>query len=161
MTSALAPSLEEAEALLFLEADLLDEGRLQDWLGLYTEDATYWIPGEHDGDPALRTSIAYDDRTLMEDRVWRLSSGSAQAQLPASKTVRVVANVRLAGAGDGDLTIVRSRLMLVEARLRERRTLAARVEHGVRRVDGALRIARKTVRLVDAAFPQRNLTFIL
>ena len=36
----------EIEQLLYHEAWLLDQGRLDEWLGLYTDDATYWIPLE-------------------------------------------------------------------------------------------------------------------
>ena len=32
------------QQFLFHEARLLDERRLQEWLGLYAEDAEYWVP---------------------------------------------------------------------------------------------------------------------
>ena len=38
------PSRQEAEDLLYKEAALLDEWRLDEWLELLTEDATYEIP---------------------------------------------------------------------------------------------------------------------
>jgi benzoate/toluate 1,2-dioxygenase beta subunit len=149
---------DEVEALLLREADLLDDGDLNGWLALFTDDAAYRIPGSDErGAPV--TAIADDDRARLEDRVWRLTSGNAHAQIPPSRTCRFVTGVQLVD-GEGDLC-VRSRLLIVEVRRAERRTLAARVEHRLRRVDGALRIAAKTVRLVDAAAPQHNLTFVL
>jgi benzoate/toluate 1,2-dioxygenase beta subunit len=149
---------EEAEALLLREADLLDDGDLHGWLALFTDDAVYRIPGSGErGEPA--TAIADDDRARLEDRVWRLTSGAAHAQIPPSKTCRFVSGVRL--EEDGAEALVRSRLLIVESRRGEQRTVAARVEHRLRRVGGALRIAAKTVRLVDAAAPQHNLTFVL
>ncbi len=39
-------ALREAEQLLFREAWLLDQHRLDEWLDLFTEDATYWVPLE-------------------------------------------------------------------------------------------------------------------
>jgi benzoate/toluate 1,2-dioxygenase beta subunit len=148
----------EVEELLLREADLLDDGDLHAWLALFTDDAVYQIPGSDErGAPA--TAIADDDRARLEDRVWRLTSGAAHAQIPRSRTCRFVAGVRLED-GEGDVR-VRSRLLVVEVRRGEQRTVAAHVEHRVRRVDGALRIAAKIVRLVDAAVPQHNLTFVL
>jgi 3-phenylpropionate/cinnamic acid dioxygenase small subunit len=162
MSNAASPSLEEIEALLFLEADLLDEHKLEEWLALYTDDATYYIPGDDpEGDPRTHASILSDDRPLMEDRVWRLRSGAAHAQIPPSQTCRIVANVRLAEVDPRGEIVVHSRLLITEARRGERRTVAGRVEHRLRRVDGALRITHKSIRLVDANMPQYNLTFIL
>ncbi len=37
-------TIDEAERLIFLEAELLDEWRLDDWLKLYTGDMTYLVP---------------------------------------------------------------------------------------------------------------------
>lgn len=151
-------SREDAEALLLREADLLDDGDLNGWLALFTDDAVYRIPGEDErGAPA--TAIADDDRTRLEDRVWRLTSGNAHAQIPVSHTCRFVTGIHFEER-NGEAH-VRSRLLVIEVRRGERRTVAARVEHRLRRVGGELRIAAKTVRLVDAASPQHNLTFVL
>ena len=35
---------QEAEDFLYAEGRLLDEGRLEEWLKLFTEDGFYWIP---------------------------------------------------------------------------------------------------------------------
>ena len=37
-------AIEEAQALVALEAELLDAWRLDDWLKLYTDDMTYLVP---------------------------------------------------------------------------------------------------------------------
>ena len=37
-------SIEEAQRLIYLEAELLDEWRLDDWLKLYTDDMLYLVP---------------------------------------------------------------------------------------------------------------------
>src|SRR5580704_4459225 len=44
MSGIQLPSRQEAEDLLYKEAALLDEWRLDEWLELLTEDATYEIP---------------------------------------------------------------------------------------------------------------------
>jgi benzoate/toluate 1,2-dioxygenase beta subunit len=158
VNAALAIGRDEAEELLLREADLLDDGDLEGWLGLYTYDARYRIPGyDERGEPA--TAIADDDRARLEDRVWRLRSGNAHAQIPPSRTCRFVTGVRI--EPDGEEARVRSRLLIVEARRGERRAVAALVAHRLRRVGTQLRIVEKTIHLVDAAFPLYNLTFVL
>ena len=60
----------EVEQFLYLEARLLDTQRYEEWLDLYTEDATYWVLLEQgQSDPVETSSIIYDDRTLLELRV--------------------------------------------------------------------------------------------
>ena len=36
--------MREIEDLLYLEADLVDERRYDQWLDLFTEDVNYWMP---------------------------------------------------------------------------------------------------------------------
>ena len=36
--------LTEVEQFLYREAQLLDEGRFHEWLELFTEDVSYWMP---------------------------------------------------------------------------------------------------------------------
>jgi benzoate/toluate 1,2-dioxygenase subunit beta len=77
---------QEIEAFLYHEARLLDDGRLDDWLALFTPDAYYWIPcNADDVDPARHVSLVYDDRQHLADRIWRLQSGWAHAQDPPSR----------------------------------------------------------------------------
>src|SRR2546422_10580758 len=55
------------EPFLYHEAWLLDHGRLDEWLALFTHDATYWIPLQADqAHPLTTPSIVYDDRRLPE-----------------------------------------------------------------------------------------------
>ena len=51
-----AVSLAEAQDLIFLEAELLDAWRLDDWIKLYTDDMTYLVPSP--GMPAARSRAA-------------------------------------------------------------------------------------------------------
>src|SRR5678815_1776521 len=86
----------EVEQLLYHEAWLLDRGRLDEWLALFTDDATYWIPLQADQvDPLATSSIVYDDRRLLEVRVRRFQHPRAHARLPAPRTVHQVGNVQV------------------------------------------------------------------
>jgi len=66
----------QVEDLLYLEARLLDEWRLDEWLELYTSDARYVIPATDtaDGDPERDLVLIDDDRARMQSRVERLGS---------------------------------------------------------------------------------------
>jgi benzoate/toluate 1,2-dioxygenase beta subunit len=151
----------EAEDFLYAEAELLDEGRLEAWLELFTDDAHYWLPPTPEAtDPDRETSLVYDDRLRLADRVWRLTEGPAHAQIPPSRTQRLVSNVRVPEAG-GDDFVVRSAFSLLEYRKGELRPFAGRCTHRLRREDGRLRISLKRVDLVNAQAPIYNLTFVL
>jgi benzoate/toluate 1,2-dioxygenase subunit beta len=134
------------EQFLIHEARLLDEQRLEEWLALFTEDATYWLPLEREQkDPIRTSSIIYDDRTLLELRVRQARHPRAHARLPLARTVHQVSNI----AVKDDLT-VQSNLVLVEFRQEKQRVWAALVEHRLERAGDSYRIAHKRVDLVNS-----------
>ena len=140
----------EVEQLLYHEAWLLDHGRLDEWLALSTDDATYWIPLQADqADPLTTSSIVYDDRRLLEVRVRQFQHPRAHARVPAPRTVHQVGNVQVLEAGTNELRVA-STLTLVEYRRERQRVWGALVEHRLRRIAGGLRIARKRVDLVNS-----------
>ena len=133
------------EQFLFHEARLLDEQRLEEWLALFTEDATYWLPLERDQkDPIHTSSIIYDDRTLLELRVKQARHPRAHSRLPLARTVHQVSNIAI-----NNLT-VHSNLVLIEYRNEKQRTWGALVEHRLKRAGDSYRIAHKRVDLVNS-----------
>jgi benzoate/toluate 1,2-dioxygenase beta subunit len=78
--------------LLGREALMLDEKDWDGWLGLYTEDAVYWVPAWDDrerltADPNREISlIYYPNRGGLEDRVFRIRSGRSSASTPGART---------------------------------------------------------------------------
>src|SRR5919197_5373778 len=83
-------------ALLEREARLLDQLRYEDWLDLFARECIYWVPASPNaGDPRREVAVAFDDRRRLEDRVYRLRTGYAWSQAPASRTVRLVSNVEV------------------------------------------------------------------
>src|SRR2546427_7290241 len=59
----------DVDQLLVREAWLLDHQRLDEWLGLFTDDAVYWVPLQMDqAEPFTTASLIYDDRRLLQDR---------------------------------------------------------------------------------------------
>lgn len=158
----LAPTLAPGEReqigdFLLLEARLLDQRRFDAWLGLYAEDAVYWVPARWGQESrTLEVSLFNDDRMTLAARVGRLLHPRAHAQLPPSRTLHVVSNVRIAGEVDG-LVRVESAVVFHEFRAPDRTVLAGLVEHGLRRVDGGFRIVWKRVDLLDCDQAHRSL----
>ncbi|HEY9532355.1 MAG TPA: aromatic-ring-hydroxylating dioxygenase subunit beta [Burkholderiales bacterium] len=140
----------KVEEFLYLEARLLDTQRYEEWLELFTDDATYWVPLEHDQDDAFEaSSIIHDDRTLLELRVKQARHPRAHARLPLARTVHQVGNVMVLSDEGSELEVA-STLQLVEWRQEKQRVWGALVEHRLRRANGSFRIARKRVDLVNS-----------
>jgi 3-phenylpropionate/cinnamic acid dioxygenase small subunit len=140
----------DVEQFLYHEAWLLDRRRLDEWLGLFAEDATYWIPLQaNQSDPLTTSSIVYDDRRLLEVRVRQFQHPRAHARTPAPRTVHQISNVHVLEA-EGDELRVASTLVLLEYRHERQRVWGALVEHRLRRTRDGFRIAAKRIDLVNS-----------
>ncbi|MEX1107953.1 MAG: aromatic-ring-hydroxylating dioxygenase subunit beta [Dongiaceae bacterium] len=157
MNQANISDRETLERIVFLEGEFLDEKRFEEWLDLYTEDAIYWIPATPgQKSPENHVSLFYDDKQTMLARVTRLRHPEIHAQLPASRTCRIITNIAIeAAANNATSCDVTSSHMIVEYRPgREQRIFAGRCRHTLRRESGRWRIVRKRLDLInsDAAF---------
>ena len=100
------------------EARLLDQLDFDAWLAMYAPECIYWVPGTPNaGDPRREIAISFDDRRRMEDRIYRLRTGYAWSQAPKSRTVRMISNVEVFAAREGDARMVRSNFLISEFRL--------------------------------------------
>jgi len=150
----------EVEQFLYREASLLDHQQFEEWLGLYAEDATYWVPLERDQkDPWNTSSIIFDDRTLLEIRVRQYRDPRAHARLPVARTVHQVGNVALVQEA-GNEVLVGSSLVLIEYRKERQRVFGALVEHRLRRTDDGFRIASKRVDIVNSEAELDGVAFL-
>ena len=148
--------------LLEREARLLDEARFEEWLGMYAGECIYWAPATPDGgDPRREVAVMFDDRRRMEDRVFRLRSGYAWSQTPASRTTRMVANVELFESDSDAFRMVRSNFLLHEFRDGEMRMLSGWYGHRFVLRNGQWEILVKQVNLLNCDQPIRNLSIIL
>jgi len=152
----------DLEQLLYRESRLLDEGRFEQWLELFSGDATYWIPvGDTRSDPQTQLSLVYDDRSHLEDRVWRLTQSRGPSQEPAFTTVHLVSNVEPGvPAADGTLT-VRSCLVVFEERAGQTGAWSGRCEHDLVPCGESWLIAAKRVHLLQRGRSINNLTILL
>ena len=149
------------EAFLYHEARLLDEQRYEEWLSLFTDDATYWVPLEKDQrDPLQSSSLIYDDRTLLELRVKQFRHPRAHARAPLSRTVHQVGNIVLSEESSSE-RVVKSTLLVVEFRSEKQRLWAGLVEHVLRRERDSFRIARKRIDLVNSEGELEGLAVLL
>ena len=159
--------LREVEQFLFREARLADEGDYDGWEALWTDDGVYWIPANGDDvDPTTQMSILYDNRSRIALRVRQLKHDKRHSQNPKSRLRRILGNVELLDAdpseagADGDLA-VGANFIVYESRERGTTIWGGRTEYRLRRVDGAWRLARKKVMLVDNDRPLSTLAFLV
>ena len=146
------------EQFLLHEARLLDEGKFDEWLALFTPEAWYWVPIEPDqADPAETVSLIYDDRRLLETRVRRLASPRMYSQEPRSRTSRIVSNVTIEDADSKSCT-VRSKFMMIEYRREQQRLFGGTVLHRLVLNTGRIMIASKRVNLVNCDAPLDGIT---
>ena len=148
--------LRDAQNFLYDEAELLDQGRFEEWMDLFTADGDYWVPMSPGQDnPRDMVSHFYDDRPMMEARIRRLREPSNLVYNARTRCHHHVANVRVRGFDASDQTHrVSSYVLMVESRPDEQRVFSGVCEYRLRVVDGALKIVRKKVVLVncDAMF---------
>ncbi len=144
------------EAFLIHEARLLDERRFREWMELFAEDGTYWVPAVPDqASPFDQASLFYDDRELMRTRVERLEHPRIHVQTPPSRTAHLVGNVLVEQADEAQgEVLVGSTVIMVEYRDEAQRVFAGRQRHRLRREGASFRIVQKRVDLIncDSAF---------
>lgn len=157
----------EAEEFLYHEAELLDSRRLDEWLGVLTEDIHYWMPirrttqaKEMHLEFTQPGGMAFfdDDLATLALRVQRLSVGRAWAEDPPSRTRHLITNLRVVDATDDEMT-VQTNFQLYRTRLNsEEDSWIGRREDVLRRVDGQLRLARRHIFLEQTVILSQNLS---
>jgi len=150
---------------LHREARLADEARYAEWLALWTDDAVYWVPATTDpgADPDKHLSHIYDNRGRLETRIKLLQTGFRYSQEPASPMRRLISNIEVAPAENGEL-VAESNFALAELAVQAKREMhwwVGRTTHRLRRVGDELRMCRKTVVLINATEPLPNLSFLI
>lgn len=161
---ALRPEIED---FYYDEAALLDGRRYGEWLDLFTDDVHYWMPvrrtrtsNELDGEFTKPGDMAFfdDDKAMLAMRVRRLGTGYAWAEDPPSRTRHLIANVRVLAVEGAEIE-VESAFHLYRTRLNsEEDSWFGRRLDRLRRLDGALRIARRHIYLDQTLLLSRNLS---
>jgi 3-phenylpropionate/cinnamic acid dioxygenase small subunit len=153
---------DEFRRLLEREARLLDQLRYDDWLAMYAPECVYWVPSTPKaGDPRREIAIMFDDRRRLEDRVYRLRTGFAWSQAPASRTVRLISNVEVFATASDDVRMLRSNFLISEFWGDETRLLGGWAGHRVTRNGADWMIQAKQVNLIECDQAIRNPSIIL
>lgn len=156
--------------LLHVEAELLDDGRLRDWLNSLTDDVVYQVPvrvHKEQTDQSRVTGVQFDsfhmdeNWTSIEMRVDRVETGFAWAEEPPSRLRHHISNVRVRhGDADGELN-VRSNVLIYRGRWdrAEHDLLSCERFDTFRNIDEAWKLARRWVVLDSTTIPTHNLSF--
>ena len=148
--------------LLEREARLLDQLRYEDWLKLYAPECAYWVPATPNaGDPRREVAVMFDDRRRLEDRVFRLRTGFAWSQAPASRTVRLITNVEVFATDSDAVRMVRSNFLITEFWGDETRILSGWTGHRFVRHNDRWEIQAKQVNLLECDQSIRNPSIVL
>jgi p-cumate 2,3-dioxygenase beta subunit len=141
----------QVEDFLYLEAALLDEWRMDEWLELLTDDARYEVPpNDVPGGAASDTLFTIaDDMDRIRARVKRLNSDRAHAEYPHSRTRRMISNVRITER-DGNALTAHANFIVHRFRRDERiRQYVGSTRYNLVTDGGGFKIARRVV-LIDA-----------
>ena len=154
--------LPQIEQFLYREARYADEHDYDAWEALWTDDALYSVPagGDLSGDQGAQMSVIYDNRNRISTRLAQLRTGKRHSQTPPSGLRRLISNVEILGR-EGDDTLVGANFLLAESRERGTEIWAGRVTYRLRVSDGEIRLAAKTVLLVNRDRPLPTLAFLI
>lgn len=156
-----APGLAiEAATLIHAEARLLDRRQFDAWVGLWEEDATFWVPLHGDFHPSADQSLLLDDYRRLRERVWRMYDTSAWALQPPPQVVRLVGSVEAWETGDDEL-LATSAIAFTHERLQQVLRLAGRQIHRLRRKPDGLHIVRKILLSPDITAGTPHLGWLL
>ncbi len=157
------PGRSEVEDFLYREAALLDEWRLEEWLTLLTDDASYQVPSTDSpqGDPRTTLFLIADDAVRIRSRVKQLLGKSAWAENPPSRTRRLISNVRILGA-EGANILVTANFAVYRMRYEQVDSYIGHYEYKLVRVGADLRIRERRAILDNECLrPQGKISFIL
>ena len=158
---------EEIAQFLYHEAELLDERRFDEWLGLLTDDVHYWMPlrrnvkfgeQERENSPAGGISWFDEGKATLAGRVRQIETGVHWAEEPLSRVCHMVSNVQVLDVR-GDEVSVKSRFMVYRNRLEDETDLfVGKREDVLRRADGDWKIARRKIILDQNVLLAKNVT---
>lgn len=163
------------EEFLYLEAELLDDHRYDEWLALLADDVHYWAPTQanrqrrdrgREASAPGEVALFDDDKTTLSWRVRQMGVATHWAEDPPSRTRHLVSNIRIApGEAAGEYG-VRSNFLCYRNRLRdevdlwagERRDVLRRVANGDGGGQPGWLIARRAITLDQNVVLSKNLS---
>jgi 3-phenylpropionate/cinnamic acid dioxygenase small subunit len=161
--------LAEVTDFLYREADLLDERRYEEWLGLLADDYQYAVP--------LRMNVRYDDvgereqtrageeicwfdegKATTELRVAQLATGLHWAEEPVSRVTHLVTNIRLESSAPPEAE-VSCRFVVYRNRVADESDfLVGRRRDRLRRTGEGWQVCRRRLLLDQSVLLAKNLS---
>ena len=160
------------EDFFYLEAELLDERRLREWLDLFSDDAHYWMPVRYnplDRPTALNEELSKpgesyyfnDDKESLRIRVERAYAKNAWAEMPPSRTRHIISNIRVK-RDDGFEIEVHSNFIVYRTRMEKDQDIFVGTRRDIlRRANGAMKFVRRTIILDQAVLAAKNISIFL
>jgi 3-phenylpropionate/cinnamic acid dioxygenase small subunit len=152
------------------EAWLLDERKFKEWLDLFTDDLLYFMPRRknvlrremhREVTPLGDLAILEEDKRYLQMRVSRLDSGMAWAEEPPSRTRHMVGNLEAELLANGEVQ-ARTAFLVYRSHLEtDHQLLSGYREDVLRKVDGAWKVARRTIVLDANVLLDKNLSVFL
>lgn len=154
----------EVEDFLFLEASLLDGWQLEDWLLLFVEGGSYWVPPAGSADDVVPSKTLFyvaDDWFRLTQRVKRLGKKTAHVEFPKSRCRRMVSNVRILSGNDEEF-FVTSNFVTYRTKAGDTETYLGHHNYTLTVQGGEIRIRHKMSILdTDDLYEQGKVSIIL
>ena len=154
---------------LYHEAELLDDRRHRDWLGLMTPDIHYLAPVRvttaHSLEDSAMPDMAHfdEDHYSLTKRIERFETEHAWAEDPPSRTRRYVTNIRCwSGDAEGEV-LVRCNLLLFRSRgdVQNPDLLSASRTDLLRDSGDGLKLAQRRILVDESVLRTQNLAVFL
>ncbi len=152
------------------EAWLLDERRFKEWLEIFTDDILYFMPrrknvprreAHRELTPLGDLAILEEDKRYLEMRVARLDTGMAWAEDPPSRTRHLVGNLETMPLENSEVQAKTAFLVCRSHLETDHQLLSGCREDVLRKVDGAWKVARRTIVLDANVLLDKNLSVFL
>ena len=161
----------QVQDFLFQEAELLDRRRFREWLDLLAEDLTYKVPVrqtvywktlEEEFDDLEHGMQYFDDtKETMTTRVAKLETNTAWAEVPPSRTRRLITNVRVK-SDDGATLSVESYFYVYKSRLEATEDVYIGERRDVlRRAGDSFQIVSRLIHLDQTVLQVKNISIFL
>ncbi|MFV5700870.1 benzoate 1,2-dioxygenase small subunit [Flavobacterium sp. XS2P12] len=102
---------DKIQAFVYQEARHLDDKQWDEWLELYDEKVTFWMPSWDDEDNLTTNHeteislIYYPNRNGLEDRVFRIRTERSSATLPDTRTSHNCTNLEILEENNDEVKI--------------------------------------------------------
>ena len=143
------------EQFLYSQAEILDERRWADWLGLFTDDGKYWMPADPEQTTGERLpNIFYEDVYLMDMRIRRVKHPYAHSQMAGHRPSHTVSNVIIQSEDEASGGVVcTSRFHMVEYRLDDQRYFGGKYTHTLKKNEDGYNIQLQRVDIANVEGP--------